>query len=419
MKKLAFVIMILLINLPPARSQSYFEVAGSCLIPGEGWALEVVGNYAYIACDLSGLQIVEVTDTENPCVVSFYSTPDRALDLCLVGEYAYVADYSSLQILNISDPISPVFLGSYESDNVISVDVSGNFAYIGQGYYPPVFEIIDISDPSNPGFVSGLTFLGGVGQLYYSDGYLYVLSNVTEPYSNYLRAVDVSDPYNPFIAGSVLIPGDIEIPGDIMVVGDYAYIADRSSGLQIVNIANAENLEIIGSCDTPGDATGIFLDDSYAIIADYYSGVQIVRVADPADPFLWGYGFTGSPAIGVFGQIWDLIYVTTTDSLFIFRYSGDNIGTDLKNPQEFSVSQNYPNPFNASTVINYYLAEESDVAIEIYDLLGRKVETLAQGIKPVGNHQATWDASVQASGIYFYRIKAGDKVETEKMVLLK
>ncbi len=84
-----------------------------------------------------------------------------------------------------------------------------------------------------------------------------------------------------------------------------------------------------------------------------------------------------------------------------------------------SLSQNYPNPFNAQTVISFSLPKSRDVTIDIFDILGRKIETLAQGIKPAGEHKAIWDSGVQSSGIYFYRLKAGDKVETKKMVLMK
>jgi C1A family cysteine protease len=88
-------------------------------------------------------------------------------------------------------------------------------------------------------------------------------------------------------------------------------------------------------------------------------------------------------------------------------------------PQYISLSQNYPNPFNAQTTIQYSLSNQSEVAIDIFDILGRKIETLEGGIKPAGNHQAIWDASGQSSGIYYYRIKAGDKTETKRMTLLK
>jgi hypothetical protein len=88
-------------------------------------------------------------------------------------------------------------------------------------------------------------------------------------------------------------------------------------------------------------------------------------------------------------------------------------------PESFSISQNYPNPFNASTTIGYSLTEPSDVTIDIYDILGRKVETLVQREQSAGSHQVVWNAKDQPSGMYFYRIEAGDYTEARKMLLLK
>lgn len=81
--------------------------------------------------------------------------------------------------------------------------------------------------------------------------------------------------------------------------------------------------------------------------------------------------------------------------------------------------QNYPNPFNASTTIEYSLPEPSEVSIETYDLLGRKVKMLVDQDKRAGKHLVMWDASGHSSGVYFYWIEAGDVVETKRMVLLK
>ncbi len=88
-------------------------------------------------------------------------------------------------------------------------------------------------------------------------------------------------------------------------------------------------------------------------------------------------------------------------------------------PSDFSLAQNQPNPFNASTIINYTLPEPSHVIINIYDILGRRVETIVQGEQPAGYHQVVWDASDRSSGMYFYRIQAGEYTETRMMVLLK
>ena len=88
-------------------------------------------------------------------------------------------------------------------------------------------------------------------------------------------------------------------------------------------------------------------------------------------------------------------------------------------PSSFSLAQNYPNPFNPGTVIEFVLPQPSDITLVIYNLRGEEVRRLIEGQKPAGYHQVTWDASNVASGIYFYRLQAGDFVLTRKMVLFK
>lgn len=88
-------------------------------------------------------------------------------------------------------------------------------------------------------------------------------------------------------------------------------------------------------------------------------------------------------------------------------------------PKGYKLNDNYPNPFNAATVIEFGLPETGRVTIEIYDLLGRKVQTLVNEIKQRGTHKTTFDANELKSGVYFYRFQAGDVIETKRMLLLK
>lgn len=85
----------------------------------------------------------------------------------------------------------------------------------------------------------------------------------------------------------------------------------------------------------------------------------------------------------------------------------------------YSLSQNYPNPFNPTTMINYSLANTGLVRIDIYNVLGQKVETLVNKKKSAGNHSIIWDGKDMSSGVYFYRIQAGDFNRTKKMLLVK
>ena len=88
-------------------------------------------------------------------------------------------------------------------------------------------------------------------------------------------------------------------------------------------------------------------------------------------------------------------------------------------PDHFDLYNNYPNPFNPSTRIRFAVPEISNVKIEVYNLTGEKVTTLINEVKSAGYYEVNFNAVNIASGIYFYRIQAGDFVETKKMILLK
>jgi len=88
-------------------------------------------------------------------------------------------------------------------------------------------------------------------------------------------------------------------------------------------------------------------------------------------------------------------------------------------PTQFSLGQNYPNPFNPMTSIDFSLPTACDVEIDIYNIIGQKVATVADGYFDAGIHTVQWNAGGAASGIYLYKIQAGDFRDSKKMVLLK
>ncbi|MBD3233194.1 MAG: T9SS type A sorting domain-containing protein [candidate division Zixibacteria bacterium] len=96
---------------------------------------------------------------------------------------------------------------------------------------------------------------------------------------------------------------------------------------------------------------------------------------------------------------------------------GEFLGIDI--PTEFRILGAFPNPFNATTTISFELPYASDVSLEIFNVLGQKVETLANGHREAGQHTITWDAANQASGVYFYKLQMGDRIFTRKVSLLK
>ena len=93
-------------------------------------------------------------------------------------------------------------------------------------------------------------------------------------------------------------------------------------------------------------------------------------------------------------------------------------------PQTFALAQNYPNPFNSQTIIRFSLPTDTQVNLSIYNLAGQKVATLVEGNRQAGTYAVDWDGTDEsgselASGVYLYRLKAGDQIETSKLLLLQ
>jgi hypothetical protein len=88
-------------------------------------------------------------------------------------------------------------------------------------------------------------------------------------------------------------------------------------------------------------------------------------------------------------------------------------------PDGFRLHGNYPNPFNASTTVSFAVDNKTDVDLAVYDIVGRRVATLYSGPVNAGTHRVTWNAGDISSGVYFYRLVAGDHEAVGRMTLLK
>jgi len=108
----------------------------------------------------------------------------------------------------------------------------------------------------------------------------------------------------------------------------------------------------------------------------------------------------------------------------VFCWAGNenefvDINNEITIPTLFNLFPAYPNPFNPVTTIRYELPERTDIRLAIYDLRGREVTVLANGVQGPGIREVRWDAANAASGIYFYRLQTGDQTITKKLVVLK
>ena len=111
-------------------------------------------------------------------------------------------------------------------------------------------------------------------------------------------------------------------------------------------------------------------------------------------------------------------HVTVSEAVTIYNPS-TGVGEMSGPPDNFVLQQNYPNPFNPTTIIKFELPRSSYVTLTLFDLLGREISVLADGLKEVGFHEVSLDASRLSSGVYFYSMKAGEFNSVKRLVLLR
>jgi parallel beta-helix repeat protein len=161
---------------------------------------------------------------------------------------------------------------------------------------------------------------------------------------------------------------------------------------------------------------------------NWFENCGSMYVCDSATQGLWAkynYWGTGSPNPGRFYRAVYQPYLTEPPGYtpnFIGEGPAKIVASDL--PTEFRLSQNYPNPFNPATTLEYDLPGNCYVTIKIYNILGQTVATLVNAQKEAGRYKINWDGQDKdgekvSTGIYFYRIKAGDFEETRKLLLVK
>jgi len=159
-----------------------------------------------------------------------------------------------------------------------------------------------------------------------------------------------------------------------------------------------------------------FLDNNNAVLVYYYGILHTSDAGATWTPQKIGTSNT-LYAVSKVGNRWIAVGAYGT----ILKSSFGEVEVRDKNeiPTVFSLQQNYPNPFNPGTKINYSIPKESFVFLKVYDILGKEVVALINEEQPLGSYEVDFDASNLSAGVYFYKLQAGDFVQTRKMLLIK
>ena len=205
-----------------------------------------------------------------------------------------------------------------------------------------------------------------------------------------------------------------------VIVGDaqpFAKLSPKESVEAQFAIRNGELIiteteDAIGavSLSIKGDATPKLIGEARSMEMNYNFDGEYTNVLI--------YSLSGKQSLSV-GKVLDLQGSTNISELEIGSNSGYVMNAKLETlPTNFELMQNYPNPFNPTTHMRFALPVDSDWELEIYNVLGQTVESFKDNSE-AGYIEIEWDASKYASGVYFYRLRAGDFSDTKKMVLLK
>jgi len=213
-------------------------------------------------------------------IIGSYDTNWPAIDVVILNNYAYVADYDDgLLIIDVSNPANPFLTGSWNSDNYsMGVAISGYYAFVAD--QSRGLRVIRVSNPSTPSLTATIGLNNSATAVKISGNYAYVTNM-----SNQLYIVDISNPIIPSLCGFCNLPEDAN---SVAVSGSYVYLADGGSGLQVIDVSDPFTPFIAGSCDTPGNANGITVSGDYAYLADSGSGLQVINISNPTAPYLTG-----------------------------------------------------------------------------------------------------------------------------------
>jgi len=369
------------------------DIAGGMMFYANNVTLaycEISNNQALLGA-FGGAQIVSDNSSIDHCTVS--------------GNVG-----GGLFINNDADISNSIF--SWNSDNALGISVSTTITYSDffanehdlSVTIPPGFGVLDTTNVNGDSCdVYYNIFLNPLFADTTNDDFHLTWANWPTPDSTKSPCIDAGDPSSP-----------LDPDGTITDMGAFSF--DQSVPVELVSFS-AEVIE--------GNVTLKWITAT----EKNNSGFEIQRKFNYTDwekiGFVEGHGTTTE--INKYSYTDNLNGINGNSITYRLKQIDFNGSCEYSNevlvskilPVKFALEQNYPNPFNPSTKIKYSVPQLSNVVIKVYDILGNEITTLVNEESPAGEFEVEFGASTLPSGIYFYRLLAGDFVETKKMVLMK
>jgi hypothetical protein len=234
--------------------------------------VHVVGQVAFVACRLAGLQAIDCRDPLNPVLIGQHPTLGLAQDVRVKGRYAYVASWDAgLEIFDVINPTNLVRVGQCPTPGLArTVRVAGNYAHVatrGGG-----ISIVDIRNPAQPAVVGTAATSGLAEGLAVTGPHVYVAASQAG-----LEIFNTADPLAPVRIAQYDTPGNAE---SISLSGGHAYISDNHYGVNIVDVNNPQLPTPRGQFQTAGDAFQVQVVSNLIYIAEGIGKIEVASVSN-------------------------------------------------------------------------------------------------------------------------------------------
>jgi hypothetical protein len=248
---------------------------------GYTYSLAKLGSLVYLTDGPAGVRIVDVSNPATPTIVGGFHTPNYARLITIQDSLAYVLDgndewtpAAGLMIYNLADPIHPALLSTYGAYvRCYDIKVNGNYAYLASYY---LLWIIDVSNPLAPQEVGMVGHIGNVGRMYIEGTHLYAAGEG-------LTILDITDPPTPVWISHYYVGYGAR---EIAVHGSYAYAVNYyQKGLDVLDVSDPTDPQWLSFCPSPEAPRNVALDWPYAYLADMDGGLRIINVSNPQEPF--------------------------------------------------------------------------------------------------------------------------------------
>jgi hypothetical protein len=401
-------------------------VAATFEVQGGAFDVAISEGLAYVACDQTysssaGLEIWDVATPETPVFRGRIDTPGwGGPRVDASGSFACLADDTGLYVIDVGDPTRPTLAMTLTLFNfTLDVALRGDVAYVVGGY-PFEMIVVDLSRLGNRPVRSRHPMATG-GWTAAVIGDLLCVGT-----QNRLFLFDVDDPRSPVLLTNLWVGSRVL---NIAPVGEtLLYVATHQNDVVIVDISDPAVPVLLGSFATAGEPTAIGVGKRYGFIADNFAGVQIVDVADAENPRIIGGACVGGVS-GMAVQNGFAVCAQGEESTLkiLSPQCGTGSGegflrprTETNEPAGFALDT-WPNPFAREISAVFSVPAGREVDLAIYDVAGRRLRALTRGRFPAGEHRIVWDGTANdgmriASGVYFLRLQSEREVLVRRIV---